>query len=111
MSKKNIEDINWVNATESDQELLKIIKFLLKRHTKLLQFLFNSKYPQLRAESEKLKREARCFSSGEYTLVTLALDLWDGSGDTKIRDIFNNLDRDLIKNAILVISKERGISL
>ncbi len=87
--------INWIDAEENELQLLESIKFLLGNHRKLLHFLFHPSKPLLRSAPEVLLSEAGVFSSGEYLLVQIAIDFWDGTGNAKLADIYSILDRDI----------------
>ena len=79
--------IYWPTADTEDQKRLEVISNLLWPHEKLLLFLFKTNKPELNGSPEEMKERAQCFSSGERVLINLALDVWSGSGDTKVMDL------------------------
>lgn len=84
------------------------IKILLKRHPKLLDYLFNYKANQLNDNPSIIMKEAGCFSSGEQLLIKIALDFWDGSGNALMRDIYQILDPNNFKNVFSAIRAIRN---
>jgi hypothetical protein len=84
--------IRWPGATESDGRLLSIIGHLCSRHLYLLDFLFDPDEPKLRRSACELLEEAAVMSSGEDLLVRVALDLWSGSGNAHVWELFEILD-------------------
>lgn len=85
--------IHWKeDAWPGDVKLFECIQILLKDHPKLLDFLFHPHHPQLNAPGPVLRKRARCFSSGELILVKVALDMWDGSGNALLSDVYEILD-------------------
>lgn len=80
--------ICWPTADIGDQKRLEIISNLLWPHEKLLLFLFKTNKPELNGSPEEMKERAQCFSSGEKVLISLALDVWSGAGDTKVTDLY-----------------------
>ena len=97
--------INWKNADENELLLLDSIKFLLKNHQKLLIFLLHPSKPRLNGDPQALLQDASCFSSGEYLLIQIAIDFWDGSGNAKLVDIYSILDRNIYLRPLKVIDR------
>ncbi len=97
--------IHWINAEENELLLLNSIKFLLKNHPKLLTYLFHPSKPRLTGDPLVLLDNARCFSSGEYLLVQIVIDFWDGSGGTKMMDIYSTLDKDLYSRFLKTVER------
>ena len=101
--------IFWKTACDSDKKLLFAIGRLFRFHPGLLELFFDSKYPKLKEPSKKIKRNSLVLSSGERTLVLIALDIWDGSGNSNFPDIYQNLDERNFKNVLLTLGFLRDI--
>lgn len=86
-------DIHWKNADKNELRALEAIKILLEGHEKLLNHIFHPTEARLNAEPRTVLDCAQCFSSGEYILIQVALDFWDGSGKASLSDIYGFLDR------------------
>jgi len=84
--------ISWINKSPIESRLYWSIFTLFLNHPALLGFLFDSKRASLRKEPDELLKEAIKFSSGEYILVRVAIDLWCGMGKANILEIFETLD-------------------
>lgn len=97
MSRKTI---CWPDADSIDLKTLEKISNLLSGHEHLLPLIFNPKRSQLADTSENIKVQAGHLSSGEYLLVLLSLDLWDGSGNVLFKNVFRELDYPYLKKAI-----------
>lgn len=67
---------NWKTASRSDLRLRKAVETLLFNHSNLLSFVFDSDQARLRRSVDELLSESKCLSSGEQTLVRMAIDLW-----------------------------------
>ena len=100
--------IYWKNAHPGDLLLLKSIKVLLEGHDKLLNFLFHPTQARLSASSEELLKGSRCFSSGEYLLFQMALDFWDGSGNTLFHDLYCTLGESKYLQVLKAIEHLKG---
>lgn len=100
--------IYWKNARPGDQLLLESIKILLNDHDKLLIFLFHPSDARLNDSGDRLLKKARCFSSGEYVLIKMALDFWDGSGNALFSDVYSTLDGSLYHQVLLAIEHLKG---
>ncbi|MBC8553278.1 MAG: hypothetical protein H8D23_26970 [Candidatus Brocadiales bacterium] len=88
-------DINWKHADNHDLRVFNAIRKILKGYEKLLVFLFHTTEARLTSSPKHLLEQAKCFSSREYILIKVCLDLWDPhSGGTLLPDIVS-LDRRL----------------
>jgi hypothetical protein len=67
------------------------ISLLLANDPAVLEFLLDSRRSRLNASSGTLKREAALLSSDEELLVRIALDIWNGSGRTRLADTWRFL--------------------
>ena len=92
--------INWPDADPIDQKTLEKVSILLSGQGHLLRLIFSPSKAQLADTAENIKKHASYLSSGEYLLVLLALDLWDGSGEVLFKDVFMELDYSYLKKAI-----------
>ena len=97
---------NWKNASRGDLKRLEVIEEMLKDHPKLLEFLFKTDKAELNAGPDTLIKRMGYLSHGERILVRVSLDIWSGSGDTKLLDLFS-LDQVAYKNVLLAICKCR----
>ena len=91
---------SWINPSSSDQKIFEIIQRALRKHSKLLTLIFDPHKARLAAAPEQILYEAEAFSSGEFLLTKVALDLWSASGNANIYDLLTVLDED---NFIFVI--------
>ena len=99
----------WQDASPSDQSLFEAIRTVCAKHPEILIFLFNQQRPELRRAPEQLLFEARGFSSGQYALIKIAIDLWSGSTVySDLNEILYTLDSDNFSNVILALVKMRG---
>ena len=92
--------IIWENADQSDLRLLKAISILFDNNFKLLEFFFNSREAKLCFSAHKMREDAQIFSSGEYLLVRIALDIWSGEGSIHFNEIYQTLDSEGISNVL-----------
>ena len=92
--------LNWRGASLYELQLSGVYERLFFNHSKLLAFLFEPEVPHLRRLPEDLLGDLGMFSSGEKVLIQLALDLWDGSGNTLFWDIFYRLDSETLSELI-----------
>lgn len=91
--------MNWKNVTTDEKKRFVIISKLLEKHPHFIEFMLDTEKPELRASPEEIREQAGCFSSGEQVLVSLALDFWNGSGETRILKL-NRLDQGNFRNAM-----------
>jgi hypothetical protein len=84
----------WTNPLESEIKQYKIIAMIFAKHPKLLEFFFDKKEPKLNWPPDEMLDQASVFSSGEYVLIKVALDIWSGSGDALLWEILDTLDND-----------------
>ena len=100
--------LKWKYYDKAEMDLLLSIKEMFGyRYKHLLKFLFHLREPILIDDSVKILKEANVLSSGEQILLQLALDIWDGSGNCKIKDLFKTLDIDLIMKVLKIFMKLR----
>ena len=91
-------EIEWNKICPTDKSLLQAICILLDGHSWIRQYLFTDDFSELREDAEILKKNP--FSSGEKLLVTIALDVWNGSGGTRLDEIFHTLDERNYRNLL-----------
>ena len=91
----------WKSAQDYEWRQIEAISLVLSKHYKLLEFLFEKQRPRLRRSPEDLLEESLCFSSGERTLIRVALDFWSGSGNAKIWELFETLDQGNFENVLV----------
>jgi hypothetical protein len=85
--------ISWPHANRIDQRKLFSIKRLLIDHPDLVKFIFHIKEPKLRLPVDEILLSTRGLSHGELLLVMLSLDIWNGSGETNIREMLDVWDQ------------------
>ncbi len=79
----------WKEARASEQRQFDAISILTRQSPYLMNFLFHPTNPKLRLPPEELLRTAQGFSSGDYVLVKLAIDLWCEQGQVFVHELFN----------------------
>jgi len=79
----------WSVAPSSELRQFRAIAILTSQSPQLVAFLFHPTQPQLRLPPAELLKAARSFSSGDYILVKLAVDLWCEQGQVFIHELFN----------------------
>lgn len=105
-----IEHLLFTNAEpkevpeECNRFIPKSIKIILEGHPKLLDYLFNYKTSGLCKSSEEIIESSRVLSSGEQVLIKLALDFWDGSGNTLLTEVYKILSPGLYKKVLKAIN-------
>ncbi|MBF0301004.1 MAG: hypothetical protein HQK51_20010 [Oligoflexia bacterium] len=99
-SNKGTDMITWKNADASDLRLLQAITILFANHPRLSEYIFDLNKSKLRDSPSKLKEDAREFSTGEYLLIRVALDIWSGDGGLNFNEIYEQLDHKNIANLI-----------
>lgn len=78
------------------------INIILEKYPNIKEYLFfNNK---LTGRSHNLIESSKYMSSGEQFLVKLSLDLWDGSGNALLKDVYNTLDSSNYINVIRAIN-------
>jgi len=68
--------LKWKEPSNDDLKRLKAISILLDDDERFIHFLFHPRKSQLASSPETLKKEMKCFSSGEQTLLLIAMDIW-----------------------------------
>ncbi len=81
------------------------INIILKKYPKIKKYLFVN--DKLRVSSNILISESRYMSSGEQVIVKISLDLWDSSGNTLFRDIYQVLDSANYMNVLEAVNLKR----
>lgn len=95
--------IQWIPRSEDEYRLVEAISLAVGRHDDLIDFLFDPARPRLRIASGQLIRKSTSLSSGEQLLIRIALDIWNASGNVKIRELFNTLDQEDFENVLLAL--------
>ena len=92
--------LKWSNISNDDQKRLNAIIILLGNDERLVRFLFHPTKSKLSIAPEILKEKMRCFSSGEQTLLLIAMDIWGTYGGIHFDDLYTNLSPSSFKNCI-----------
>ena len=90
--------IIWMNNWPTESRLYWSIFTLCLNHPCLLGFLLDSEKASLREDPDELLRQAAAFSSSEYILVRIAIDLWCGLGEANILEVLETLDPENCRN-------------
>jgi hypothetical protein len=90
----------WKVAESFEWKQIEAISLVLSNHYKLLEFLFETDRPSLRSSPEQLLEWSEGFSSGEQTLIRVALDIWSSSGNARICELLKTLDQDNFDNVL-----------
>ena len=90
----------WRKATVSEQRQYQLISQIFFKHPKLLEFFFEKHEARMRFAPEEMLKEIGAFSSGEQLLVRVAMDIWSGSGNTKLWRLIEQLDHDNFSNVL-----------
>ncbi len=89
------QDINlYANKT------FEAIQLVFHKHPSLIDFMFEKNRKRLSDFPENLLKKAIAYSSGEYILIQVALDLWSGSGNVNLYDLLTTLDKENFKNVL-----------
>jgi len=92
--------LKWKEPSNDDLKRLKAISILLGDDERFIRFLFHPRKSRLASSPETLKNEMKCFSSGEQTLLLIAMDIWGTYGGIHFDDLYTNLDPNAFKNCI-----------
>lgn len=95
--------LQWEGATNYEQRQYLAIAQIFHKNFKLLEFFFSPTRPQLSRPPGQILKYSGVFSSGEQVLVKVALDIWDGSGSTKLMDIFSKLETSQSANILKIL--------
>jgi hypothetical protein len=90
----------WNGASYFEKKSFLAFQILFRTHPNLLEFIFERTKPRIRKLPEILIQEAQSFSSAEYILVRVALDLWSGNGNVTIWEVYETLDDSNFENFI-----------
>ena len=94
---------------KADKEVRERIKALFIYSPHLEKILFeNEESDGLKQPADKIVRSIGGMSSGDQTLLRLAIDIWSGEGGVKIKDIMA-LDGSLIERVYEAIRKDVNV--
>ncbi|PIP91030.1 MAG: hypothetical protein COV38_16660 [Bdellovibrionales bacterium CG11_big_fil_rev_8_21_14_0_20_38_13] len=96
--------LKWKNPSNDDQKRLRAITILLDNDERLVRFLFHPTKSQLSMTPEILREKMKSFSSGEQTLLLIAMDIWGTYGGIHFDDLYTNLSPDSFKNCITALA-------
>lgn len=99
----------WQNAKAIDRLHWDSISLVFHNHSYLLDFFFDPKEPRISHEPMEMLRLSRGFSSGEQILIRVALDIWSGSGNTKVWNLLESLDEESLSKVLKALAVFRGI--
>ena len=97
----------WAEAYQSENKLFQAMLILTSKNLHLRKFLFDESSPRLNSNPDHLLRSARGFSSGEYILIKICLDLWCENGKINVHELFH-LDRDLFNLTLTALRHLRS---
>ncbi|PIQ68548.1 MAG: hypothetical protein COV91_03405 [Candidatus Taylorbacteria bacterium CG11_big_fil_rev_8_21_14_0_20_46_11] len=92
--------LKWKDPSNDDLKRLRAISILLGEDERLIRFLFHPTKSRLAFSPQTLKRKMKCFSSGEQTLLLIAMDIWGSYGGIHFDDLYTVLDPNAFKNCI-----------
>ena len=90
----------WINPSSRELHIFKAIHQVVKKHTKIIDYMFDPKNHRLCADPKDILYEAGILSSSEFLLLQVALDMWSASGNTQIYDLLVNLDEENFINVL-----------
>ena len=94
----------WSEACRAEKKQFEAISTIVSLNPHLLGFLFDSARPQLKCAPQDLLCQAKGFSSSEYLLVRICLNLWCEQGQLEVHELFN-LDPDLFKLTMTALAQ------
>ncbi len=100
----------WQSATDPDRFTHEVIAVNFHNHPNLLGFFFEDRRQRIRFQAMEMSKHAACFSSGEKQLIRVALDVWSGSGNSKVWQFLETLDSGNLGNVLEALGKLRGRS-
>ena len=100
-----IQKCSWNTGSASEQELqlFFILSCLYEKHENLLHRLLNPDIPRLINPELSSEERAHGLSSGEYLLLRIGLDIWNGSGGMHFNELYEKLDMDSLQKVIMAI--------
>ena len=98
-----------MSANLREVHLVKSIHAVLGHDESLLQFFFHHKRLELRVSEEELLQEAERLRPSEWILIKVALDFWNGKGETTLNEVLRILDDDSFIQVVSGILKFREI--
>lgn len=84
--------LHWPYADGDELLRLKSIKILLTNRPHFVSFLFDDKFSRLKHSPENIFCSIGDLSHGEIILISLAMDIWNGSGGTNLSEVIKILD-------------------
>lgn len=88
----------WRNANEDERKLLRTIFIVLRKDPGLLGFLLCDDKPRLKESIEDLLAlSASCFSAQQDVMFRVAMDIWSGSGETRVWELIEFLDDERLR--------------
>ena len=90
----------WREATVSERVQYELISLIFSKHPKLLEFFFEKHRPRMSYSPVEMLKEIGVFSTGEELLIRVAMDIWSGSGNTKLWRLIEQLDHDNFSNVL-----------
>lgn len=103
--------IKWNSASKNDVKRLTAIKILFDGQPNLINFIFHPLKPKLAKTHEKLKEEMLSFSSGEQTLILVAMDIWGTYGGIHFDDLYTRLSPRAFNNCMKALALMTGYKL
>lgn len=94
----------WENARTSEKNQFHAISTIFNSSPQLLRFLFDTSSPRLNSTPEQLLKAARGFSSSDYILIKLAIDIWCSEGKIQVHELFE-LERDLFNDVLVALAQ------
>ena len=88
----------WRTANETERKLYRALVMLFRRDPELLTFLLHPDRPRLRDSIEGLLGLSEtCFTAEQDVLFRVGMDIWSGSGETRVWELLEFLDNDRLR--------------
>lgn len=93
------------SMNNAERRSVEAILMVFSEHQYLADFFFEESKEKIRFRPDEMKWRAQDLSSSEQVLVRIALDIWSGSGDAKVWELLEVLDKQNFISAL------RGLSI
>lgn len=81
------------SAESMDVRMVEAIQMVFKNHQHLSQLFFEESMKKIRFRPDEMRWRAQDMSRREQVLIRIGLDMWSGSGDCKIWELLEVLDK------------------
>lgn len=98
------------SVESAERRMIGAIQVVFKNHQNLSRFFFEDSMKKIRFRPDEMRFRARDLSSGEQVLIRIGLDIWSASGDAKIWEVLEILDKQnflTVLRGLLMIKDDR----